>query len=47
VVSNSAQEFKRGAATAIASGYVEGVVGGESFLQTTRVDNQRITIKRM
>lgn len=47
VVSNSAQEFKRGAATAIASGYVEGMVGGESFLQTTRVDNRRITIKRM
>jgi hypothetical protein len=45
VVSNSDRQFKRGAATATASGYVEGMVGGESFLQTTGVDNQRITIK--
>ncbi len=45
VVSNSDRRFKRGAARATASGYVEGVRDGQGFLQTTRVDNQRITIK--
>ena len=44
VVSNSDRRFKRGAARATASGYVEGVRDGQGFLQTTRVDNQRITI---
>ncbi|HEX3211759.1 MAG TPA: hypothetical protein VH016_04280, partial [Actinomycetota bacterium] len=38
--------FMRGAARATASGYVEGVRGGQGVLQTTRVDNQRITITR-
>jgi hypothetical protein len=46
VVSNSDRRFMRGAASATASGYVEGTVGGESFRQTTRVDSQRITIRR-
>ena len=46
VVSNSDRQFKPGAATATASGYVEGVVGGQPFVQTTRVDNQRLTIRR-
>ena len=46
VVSNSDRQFKRGAARATASGYVEGMAGGESFRQTTQVDNQRITITR-
>jgi hypothetical protein len=46
VVSNSDRRFKRGAARVTASGYAQGVVGGESFTQTTRVDNQRITIRR-
>ena len=46
VVSNSDRRFKRGAARATASGYVEGVRGEERSLQTTRVDNQRITIGR-
>jgi hypothetical protein len=46
VVSNSDRQFKRGAGRATASGYVEGVRGNLRFLQTTRVDNQRITIKR-
>ena len=46
VVSNSDCRFKRGAADATASGYVEGMAGGEPFLQTTRVDNRRITIRR-
>ncbi|MDF2742038.1 MAG: hypothetical protein K0S88_3408 [Actinomycetia bacterium] len=46
VVSNSDRRFKGGAARATASGYVEGFRGDLRFLQTTRVDNQRITIKR-
>jgi hypothetical protein len=46
VVSNSDRQFKRGAASAGASGYVEGVRGGEPFLQTTFVDGRRITIRR-
>jgi Family of unknown function (DUF6299) len=46
VVSNSDRQFERGVARATASGYVEGVRGGLGFRQTTRVDNQRITIKR-
>jgi hypothetical protein len=46
VASNSDRRFERGAARATASGYVEGVAGGEPFRQTTRVDNQRITIRR-
>ena len=45
LVSNSDRRFKRGAARATASGYVEGVRGDLRFLQTTRVHNQRITIK--
>jgi hypothetical protein len=45
VVSNSDRRFTRGTARATASGYVEGTVGGLGFLQTTRVDNQRITIR--
>jgi Family of unknown function (DUF6299) len=45
VVSNSDRQFKRGAATASASGYVEGTVGDASFLQTTQVDGQPITIR--
>ena len=43
VVSNSDRRFKRGAARATASGYVEG---DEGFLQTTRIDNQPITTNR-
>jgi hypothetical protein len=43
VVSNSNRQFKRGAAWVTASGYVQGTAGG---LQTTRIDNQRITIRR-
>jgi len=46
VVSNSDRQFKRGAARATASGYVEGFRGDLRFLQTTRVDNQNITIQR-
>jgi hypothetical protein len=46
VVSNSGRQFKRGAARATASGYVEGVRGDQGLLQTTRVDNQRISIER-
>jgi hypothetical protein len=46
LVSNSDRRFKRGDARATASGYVEGFRGDLRFLQTTRVDNQRITIKR-
>ena len=46
VVSNSDRRFTRGAARASASGYVEGMVGEVSFLQTTQVDNQRVTIRR-
>jgi hypothetical protein len=46
VVSNSDRRFTRGAASAGASGYVEGTIGGLSFLQTTFVDGQRITIRR-
>jgi Family of unknown function (DUF6299) len=44
VVSNSDRRFKRGAASVTASGYVEGMVGDERFLQTTQVDGQGITI---
>ena len=46
VVSNSDRRFKRGAARATASGYVEELRGDQGILHTTRVDNQRITIKR-
>jgi hypothetical protein len=46
VVSNSDRRFNRGAALATASGYVEDVRGGQVIVHTTRVDNQRITIKR-
>jgi hypothetical protein len=46
VVSNSDRQFKRDAARASASGYVEGVRGGQWFLQTTLVESQRITITR-
>jgi hypothetical protein len=46
LVSNSDRRFKRGAARATASGYVEGVRDGQPFLQTTGIDNQRITITR-
>ena len=46
LVSNSDRRFKRGDARATASGYVEGFRGDLRFLQTTRVDHQRITIKR-
>ena len=46
VVSNSDRQFKRGPASAGASGYVEGVLGGQSFLQTTFVENQPIVIRR-
>ena len=46
VVSNSDRQFKRGAASAGASGYVEGMLGGQSFLQTTFFEDQRIVIRR-
>jgi hypothetical protein len=46
VVSNSDRQFKQGAASAGASGYVEGMRGGLSFLQTTFFDDQRIVIRR-
>jgi hypothetical protein len=46
VVANSDRRFKRGAGRATASGYVEGLRDGQTVLQTTRVDNQRITITR-
>jgi hypothetical protein len=46
LVSNSDRRFKRGAARATASGYVEGSRGDLRFLQTTRVDNQPIIIMR-
>jgi hypothetical protein len=46
VVSNSDRQFNRGAARVTASGYVEGFRGDLRFLQTTWIDNQRITIKR-
>ena len=46
VVSNSNRQFKWGAANAGASGYVEGMLGGQSFLQTTFFDDQRIVIRR-
>jgi hypothetical protein len=46
VVSNSTREFTRGAASAGASGYVEGMRGGQSFLQTTFFNDQPIVIRR-
>ena len=46
VVSNGSRQFTQGTARAIASGYVEGVRGGQPFLQTTSVDRQLITITR-
>jgi hypothetical protein len=48
VVSNSDRQFKPATATATASGYVEGMVDSQPFLQTqtTRVDRQRVTIRR-
>ena len=45
MVSNSDRQFKRGAASAGASGYVEGMLGGQTFTQTTFFENQRIVIR--